>query len=340
LGSSSFQEVKYFESVFFKSTIFKDRAWFAKAQFMDTVSFERAKFHENSCFDSAKFLYRAIFDRAEFLKAADFSYTTYSGPYNSFDNVCFSGQTYFYAINVERAFEIEGTRFNAVPDFIQAHFAEAPRLDNLTIAAPGKSLGLWLAWKNLKAGRGRVVIRLIRRGAPLLHPANATARYRALRRLAMQGLDHDNERIFLKGEILSRRFTLDNRQSFAFWFGVGYEWFSDFGGSIARPICWGMGSIIIFSTLYYGFAFPGTCGGNFGETCFKALYLSLKNSTLLISWDGDIGISKVTICLNEAKDLSFGTAFLLGIIQITQKICSATLLFLFALAVRNRFKIK
>jgi hypothetical protein len=340
LGNASFQKAEFLRRTFFRNAVFRYFSWFMKAKFMDDISFEKAKFHGTTFFEAAKFSEIVKFGEVEFFDGADFAYTTYEGPYNSFENTRFGGSAHFHAIRVERAFDLEGARFGVVPDFIQAHFSEAPRLDNLTIAALGRSLGIGWVWKNLKCGRVRSIIQLITRGAPLLRAADVTAHYRALRRLAVQSLDHNNERTFLKGEIRARRFRHDRLGDAAFWLGLGFEVLSDVGGSIARPAYCGAISIILFALLYYYLAFPGTCGGGAIETFFKALYLSLKNAVLIVSWDGDAGINKVASCLMEAKEASFEMAFALGITQIFQKICSITLLFLFALAVRNRFKIK
>ena len=278
--------------------------------------------------------------KRNFLAALDFLQARFEG-YSTFRNASFDNTAVFRGIVVDRVFDLDGARFGVLPDFHAAHFSEAPRLDNLTLPSLKRSLGVGLAFRLLGAGRLLPIIRLIRKGgAPLLRSADYTAHLRALRRLAIQGHDYDNERRFLKEEILARRFMSDKRSDFAFWYGVGYDWLSDFGISLARPVYWGIASTLFFAFLYYFLAFPGTCGGGLVQTLFKAAYLSFKNAFLLVSWDIDTGISAVSDCLREAKELNFGRAFILGLIQIIQKLGSAVLWFVLLLAIRNRFKIK
>ena len=50
-----------------------------------------------------------------------------------FNGTMFSGEADFNAVLGRRAFSMSAAVFAAVPDFIQAHFEEAPRLDNLEV---------------------------------------------------------------------------------------------------------------------------------------------------------------------------------------------------------------
>ena len=59
------------------------------------------------------------------------------------------------------------------------------------------------------------------------------AKWRALRRMATQGHDHEAESLSFKGEIMARRGTLDNATNLRFWAGQLYEIFSDFGRSMS-----------------------------------------------------------------------------------------------------------
>jgi len=51
----------------------------------------------------------------------------------TFENAQFFGDADFSAIRGERAFDLAGATFEKVPDFIQAHFEEAPRLGNIQV---------------------------------------------------------------------------------------------------------------------------------------------------------------------------------------------------------------
>ena len=119
-----------------------------------------------------------------------------------------------------------------MPDFIQAKFSEAPRFDNLYIrpafVEPG---GFWvLPHQDVK--------KQIDANPDL---QNVPARWRALKRLAIQGHDHIREQEFFANEIRSAQFVTDWPYGEGwprFWFGKLYQWFSDFGRSIVRPLAW------------------------------------------------------------------------------------------------------
>lgn len=90
------------------------------------------------------------------------------------------------------------------------------------------------------------------------------ARWRALKRLAIQGHDTDRELEFLSGEVRSARFAGDWPLPWPvwkatawsgvlrFWAGLLYQTFSDFGRSLLRPlIAWSL-CIIFFAAYYLG----------------------------------------------------------------------------------------
>ena len=155
-----------------------------------------------------------------------------------------------------------GARFYVVPDFIQAHFEEAPRLDNLEVVArivarhprpeQKEAKSWWLKrWRTLRyvggaartwpkrAGRG-IWRRLWRadRDIPL--------RWLALKRLAIQAHDTDRELEFNARGVQWQAWG----GFFRFLFGIGYRFFSDFGRSIFRPLlAWAIG-ILAFAAFY------------------------------------------------------------------------------------------
>jgi hypothetical protein len=76
------------------------------------------------------------------------------------------------------------------------------------------------------------------------------ARYRAIRQLASLGQDHENEAKALEGEVRSKRGAIDKWHGSAFWFGILYDLFSDFGRSMIRPFtAWSIG-VLAFAAFY------------------------------------------------------------------------------------------
>ena len=294
-GDAGFTSATFSGYARFDSATFSGYAGFNSATFSGYARFDSATFSGYARFDSATFSGTAGFGRATFSGTAGFNSATFSG-YAGFDNATFSGYagfgqatfegftTYadarfekaanFTAIKSTRAFTLANAVFAQVPDFIQANFAEAPRLDNSHFR-----------WGLVEPGRfwnfpSRAVVGLVKRF--FYGDGDRPARYRALKRLAIQGHDGDREQQFFAGEVRSALFTSDWplplepvvagraraawqkwaqdhwlrglaafpllwlpvipwRASawngfFRFWFGMAYQMFSDFGRSILRPL--------------------------------------------------------------------------------------------------------
>ncbi|MGO9483794.1 MAG: hypothetical protein ACLPX9_04285, partial [Rhodomicrobium sp.] len=151
-----------------------------------------------------------------------------------------------------------GAVFEVVPDFIQAHFEEAPRLDNLSVGRKlprpkeldedeRKALNAPQRWYRRRLEKNQHYRRVAEAIATDSDLRNVPARWRALKRLAIQGHDTERELEFHSRELRSQRFTEDWPApaafwrgkawggAFRFWSGYFYEWFSDFGRSLARP---------------------------------------------------------------------------------------------------------
>ena len=217
-------------------------------------------------------------------------------------------------IKVDRAFDMPEARFAKVPWFSQADFNQPPDLDDVQFPLPG----FWC------------------RGEAGLIPL-----YRAIRRMAIQGADYEREQMAFKGETRSKRGTEHTPLHIAFWFGIAYDAFSDYGRSIARPLAIWLASAIAFAAIYAwnaGVAVSGwgsACAGDGASKALKALTLSAANSLPLI------GSSRSEVAAEFYKCLSLPHAPAWSpILQIWQTLWSAVLLFLFLLALRNQFKIK
>jgi hypothetical protein len=105
----------------FGSATFSGYAYFGSATFSGYADFRSATFSGNAYFESATFNGNATFALANFRQHATFAASR------------FEAEASFNAISGERGFDMAHAVFEAVPDFIQAHFAEAPRLDNLKV---------------------------------------------------------------------------------------------------------------------------------------------------------------------------------------------------------------
>ncbi|MCP4307774.1 MAG: hypothetical protein GY788_23455, partial [bacterium] len=203
---------------------FSGEARFNKAQFSELARFDKAQFSGEARFNKAQFSELARFDKAQFSGELSFAQAEFEGA-TYFDKASVNGAGDFGAIRCEGAFSLTGVHFRRVPDFIQAQLAEAPRLDFLTLARNVEPGGLWRSM-------GRVIRPNVEKSRDL------SARYRALKRLAIRGHDHQREQLFFKGELRSQRGGEDLVFSWLLWLGLIYELLSDFGRSIFRPLFW------------------------------------------------------------------------------------------------------
>ncbi len=279
------------------------------------VFFDKAEFNDYSNFDDVRFSgSRARFGGAHFREAASFRQAKFSG-WTEFSQTEFHADADFRSVQADRGnFSLAGANFTEVPDFTQAHFVKAPRLDNVKIPTRGSSS----------------------------NNRDDVARYRNLRQLAVQGHDQERERMFLAAETRLRRLQ-ETWWDLSFWLGIAYEYLSDFGRSISIPFWWWVGSIVCFALIYFMLIFFGVCGMDIITSSLSALYFSTKSAILMISLDSSTDkldiIKAVDDCLNEQTKYSLWLALLIITLQIIQKVFSAALLFLFILALRNKFKI-
>lgn len=230
LESGRFSWATFASNATFKRTTFSSKngtrkwAWFNDVRFGGIARFDKSSFVGDAHFERAVFNSAAWVADAHFLREASFLQTVFAG-YTTFDRTKFSHLALFRAVEAKTVFSLAATRFQSVPDFVQSHFVEAPRLDDLHIFSPRS---------NNRANDN----------------LDLAARWRALKRLAIQGHDHVREQAFFKGELIARRLNEDKPWHAVFWFGVFYQTFSDFGRSLLRPILWLFLSTFFFAGLY------------------------------------------------------------------------------------------
>ena len=197
--------------------------------------FDRCTVEKQVEFSNSRFQGRAWFFGAQFKGATEFQQTTFEAS-ATFRDASFK-MVGFHGMDSKGAFSLEGVVFDAVPGFVQSHFSEAPLLDTIQIRQMQAKPGL------LASGDKGVA-----------------ARYRALRRLAVQGHDHEREMAFCAAEVRALRGDTDKplpdlrqpvpaqagrnvclwyaRGVARYWAGIFYEVFSDFGRSMSRPLLW------------------------------------------------------------------------------------------------------
>lgn len=319
------QEVSFLGATFPSSRVMFRRALFeGQADFMDS------SFDGIALFDWAIFKERAMFYEAAFNSSVQFIEAAFEGD-ASFDRATFHNGASFNAVQAKSRFTMSGTKFREAPDFQQATFVEAPRLDNAKI---GPQLS---RWNKLKA--------FFTKG-----DLEKEGRWRALKRLATQGHDHASEQLFFRGELLARRGVTDRYWHASFWLGVFYQLFSDFGRSLIRPLLWWVAGVLVFATIYLGYhpryeeAPHLECIAGSSKPWVAALGLSVHKSLPALSGFGfGDKLPRFHACLygadseNPFRPIIPDEVAFIGVLQV---LFSAVMIFLFLLAVRNHFRIK
>lgn len=354
-GSVKFDEVEFKKNAVFTETRFTGNANFICAEFRGDAMFANTIFVGRAMFSRAQFNNNAVFNEAKFRAYVEFTQAVFESN-TTFPCAIFEEDSAFVAIRGLSFFTLENATFLSVPDFGQAHFEEAPRLDNARFyqerAESRKLLGY--RW-------------------PVIKP-DTTARWRALKRLAIQAHDHQRELDFLAKEVKSLRGIYDkllpNPSNLfkgekiwpgggRYWAGLFYQIFSKFGRSTLRPLV-GWITITLLFALYYlsphleplDWSSDDVISAISALSCISqtssspliaAIYLSVHNGLVISGLGRSEKLIQSYACLygNSGKDqlvpIMPDEVVFAGIVQT---ILSAILIFLFLLALRNYFRIK
>ena len=359
-GDAIFFDATFSGSAVFDDATFSGDAWFRKATFSEHAQFLDATFSGSAVFDGVTFSGNAIFDGATFSGFTRFDVKTFSkiasfdlarfDDYTTFKSARFENAASFIAIKGESFFSLRDVTFNETPDFEQAHFAEAPRLDASRYADKAEP--------------------------------SMTARWRALKRLAVQGHDHEREQLFFAQELKSLRGESDwlvprlqnlLRPGEPVWgnwarylLGLLYQWCSDFGRSMVRPVVWWGVLTSVFALVYLDqhlpykappyparlnvwaardYTPPLECVvGKASAPLTSAIFLAIHKG-LVGGLGGSEKLAQTYACLygedqsapvSRRQIIPDAVAFA----GFVQAVFSAPLIFLFLLAVRNHFRIK
>ena len=197
-----FSDATFAKLTAFSNTEFHDRATFSRATFKDGANFSETTFEQRATFSQSKFLGYTMFKGVTFAGDAFFLNTTLCR-FGSIIKSEFAEDVMFIqsvfetplAINHStfkkgidfrfvsgKSIFLNDVNFARLPSFVGAHFDEAPQFDQV----------------DLDPYR-------LNKTAQEDPSFNYPSAWRALRRLASEGHDHERELQFLKGEIIARR---------------------------------------------------------------------------------------------------------------------------------------
>lgn len=343
--NTKFLETKFLKDTDFLNCRFYEEANFFKCEFVGEGNFKENIIHGFCDFGQSKFIRTSDFSNAKFEGPVCFQKVNFES-HSDFSLSRFLDVTDFEAIQAKRGFNLAEAEFTSnIPNFTQANFTESPRLDHIEITPNPKYKNLkhspkknfskynWQKYfwdkKFLPYLKG-ILLRAVNRASPTLYSTiiyfskyinhiwnkfrnshrdkNEEAHYRALKRLAIQAHDHENEMKFFAGEIRARRhitdfanfLTHDFASSMRYWAGVAYELFSDFGRSFIRPTLWWFACLWLFANLTLsgaGLQDKTKCHNSQLTPKEAAYTIGLKNSLLILGLTKTNIVKQAELCL-------------------------------------------
>ncbi|WP_394690309.1 hypothetical protein [Hoeflea sp.] len=350
-GAKDFSDYRFPCTVLFNCCKFGDVS-FRWAKFSDgDVSFERAKFGDGKVhFDGAIFGNCDVsFNRAEF-GTGEFSLTRTQfgiGPVSfwksdrisksiSASGMSVAGDLYveadfseavdFSRLDVKGTARFSGSSFAKVPDFTGAKFDRPPEVAGMVVPRPKLE------------GRSQ-----------LAADRNDVAKFRKLKAMALAANDHERDGEFFAGEMLAKRGT-ETTSAVGLLFNTVYWKISDFGQSFTLPLWLLFGSFLAFAfanfvVLQSGISATSVTSAARVDAFVFSAFLSLKNSVPLL---GSLfrfaqAPEKHKSWFQTYYDTLLGhqstVDWLIGL-GVAQNILGGVLLFLFLLALRNKFRLK
>ena len=294
--------------------------WFSEAKFAgEDVSFEGATFNGGDLsFTGTKFSGGDFSFKVVNLRSATMHTVGMVVAGNLTVQTSFPKSAKFNRIVVNGTASFSGSSFGEVPDFCDAKFDRPPEVADMFVPRP-KLKG----WSRLAADPKDV------------------AKFRKLKAMALAANDHEKDGEFFAGEMLAKRGT-ETTGFFGLLFNSLYWWLSDFGQSFVRPLVWlgvsflsiwGLCLFLIRDTLTPEDRLWFAADFSFRNMLplFGSLFRFAAAPKDHISWYQKTYHKLAIAEINIDRLISLG---------IGQNLVGTVLLFLFLLALRNKFRLK
>ncbi|MEW5250578.1 hypothetical protein [Microbulbifer discodermiae] len=222
-----------------------------------------------------------------------------------FDQVIFGdGDVSFRGASFPGAIVLDKARFHRVPDFRQVNFGREISLHNTEVGYQEEWYGIFLK----KAVN-----------------EEASDRLRGLRRMAAEARDHTREMDFFAKE--NRAKYIHELNLFQYFPIFLYDFFSDFGRSILRPVVGLLFTIFGSAWVFYDQSWKGSF--------WDALWLSVSNALPFVPWSRAARPDYVTALYGQ----KISELQLVNFVAYGQSILSLIFIFLIGLALRNKLRL-
>jgi len=348
--STNFMDATFCRDAGFHYATFSGDAHFGRTTFSGSASFGNATFSKLAHFDGAAFNATqaccAYFRSATFSELSIFQHAIFSG-YAGFWNATFSGPADFGRATFSRSVNFQGATFSDRTDFLRATFSDYADFESATFSdrtdfdnsrfaartsfADANFLKEPPTFSGAKLHEGTTWRRVVWPGPPT-NPDKATTHREAYERLKLVMDDQKkfaDEHFFLRKELECRE--IEEPGTLKTFASRIFRLLSDYGWSVERPflalaLVWAFGAELIHIFEEYEYmADPTVDRLGFGQ----AMALSFSNlfAFLGLGWH---------IMRDELGSLTAVSEIVAGL----QMFAGPILLFLLALGLRNRFRIK
>ncbi len=334
--NACFRDVIFWNGVCVERATFESMLWIDRTKFHGYTHIYDTMFFDNVEWEASNFERGIFMEYCHFKKDANFHGICVVGQ-GLFRKCVFEGSSSWSSANFRDEGNWLGSKFHGYSDFGEAKFGQIPVLIQTDfLQAPSIASIQIISDKS--------------------EHFDAITCWRALRKVAELGLDGENEKGFFVKEIKELQKKRGVLSAYSI-LGYFYECLSDFGQSITRPLIWLVVSILLFSFVYLipnisldeFTKNPFSCKCYYGEgnKARSSLSISLNSALPLGILSSDDTQKAEQICLFGAKQSSIkehesmlpDISLWLQLTSKIQTIFSSILLFLFGLAIRNKFRI-
>jgi Pentapeptide repeats (9 copies) len=300
----------------FRSAVFLENADFDLGTFSGSADFESATFSGNTYFRSTTFSEDANFGSAKFNGYVDFTFATLRGD-ASFGSVTFSSGADFKFAKFYSDVDFVNTKFLSVTAFSKAVFrSAAPKFFGATLHEGTTWHGV--EWPSATPNQDDDDDK---KDAA----QDQVYAYERLKQEMEKLKKHEDEQFFFRKELRARRELYTWRSTY-WWLNFLYEKLSNYGYGVVRPL-------VAFAALFLvGFVLLALDPFGFAGKKLIAWDAAL---TSLANMFGSIPLKTLA---NYTTDKTF--AYSAELFAIFQTIAGVVLLFLFFLALRNRFRLR
>ncbi|MFQ3226774.1 MAG: hypothetical protein ACI8RW_000152, partial [Porticoccaceae bacterium] len=319
-GGAYFREAQFSGHAYFSEAQFSGYAYFSEAQFSGDADFREAQFSGYAYFSEAQFSGDADFREAQFSGDADFREVQFSGDADFSKAKCGTG-AYYDLAKFKKNAKFTAAGFGGICSFMDASFKSVPNFNFASFVQPPHIDGMSVKDKKDKVEEGLV------------------ERYRKIKEMAIQSKDFENELKYFGLEMQSKAYLPTTSRSKKY-FILAYQALSDFGKSLARPIIALIAFLIAMSVINGSYMLLANdiskeCREHKTKFIGTVVQYTFSEASPLFKLEPRRAI-EIETCLFKQKALDIRNSLW----RIIHLLPTTLLLFLFGLAVRNKFKIR